>query len=547
MFDQCSDDPHWTQEWDRWLESRYRTIDALNKKWGTDYTAFDQIPAVFTYQSQHGDPNANPDLVLLQPIVSAGGSGKWILADAGEFNAYMLQWIFARCVMQTKKSWGNVVTYTNTIVTNYKDDQWQRAIDLWRWAESGLDGIGLDLYGGIDPLYRAEVANLLDACDHGGGLWAFMAETPANSAEEVAAKVKYYWSLGLRGMFFHHWISGSGGGIQGDKNRHQIVEMMGRMQRYVDDHAADYVRFTPRKVMTYASHRPTRANAYVYGGYRWKWNSVREGFVDHDWLERVLRWYSAPEGRAFRTGQYEVAVLSAERRWLIDPDTMPQPTRAIITAGMANVDAADRPVADDWDEHAILTPDGVELGKTLWSYQATVPPGAKVLAQSETGAPLAWVDERGRIPRVHLAFYPRAGRAPDAPGSFDPLIFVPHRDQIPRDDIEGMDPIMHLLQPWLPKDLVIMDDWSVVERDANYIALYAPTAQRFIIDTTDWDITDLNTSQMLPRSRTAEIVLPAKGHALLKKVPRIEKASEPLVIVKPASAVANAAESNPVR
>ena len=79
-----------------------------------------------------------------------------------------------------------------------------------------------------------------------------------------------------------------------------------------------------------------------------------------------------------------------------------------------------------------------------------------------------------------------------------------------------------------------LDDWSVVERDANYISLYAPTAQRFIIDTTDWDITDLNTGLVLPRSRTAEIVLPAEGHTMLKKVPRIKNASEPLVIVKPA-------------
>jgi len=361
-----------------------------------------------------------------------------------------------------------------------------------------------------------------------------MAETPANSAEEVAAKVKFYWSLGLRGMFFHSWILGSSGTIKGHKDREEIVQMMGRMQRYVDARAADYVRFTPRKVVTYASHRPTRANAYVYGGYIWNWQPVRKGFAVHDWLERILKWYSVPEGRAYRTGQYEVAVLSAERRWLIDPDSMPQPARAIIAAGMANVDAADGPVADDWEEHAILTPGGAELGKTLWSYKATVPPDAKVLAQSETGAPLAWLDERGKVPEIRLAFYPRAGRAPGEPGSFEPLAFAPQADPISPDDIEGMDPVMHLLQPWLPKDLVVLDDWSVVERDANYIALYAPTAQRFVIDTTDWDITDLNTGLTLPRSRTAETVLPAGGHAFLKKVPRIKNAPEPLVIVKPA-------------
>jgi hypothetical protein len=203
MFDQCSDDPHWKAEWNQWLASRYRTVAALNRKWRTDYSAFEEIPAVFTHPSRHGDPRANPNLVLLQPIVGADGRAEWILADASEFNAYMLQLIFARTVMQVKKSFGNVVTYMNTILSNYIDDQWQRAIDLWRLAETGLDGIGVDLYGGWGPRQRSDVADLLDACDHGGGMWAFMAETDARDPETVAAKVRFYWSVGLRGMFFH--------------------------------------------------------------------------------------------------------------------------------------------------------------------------------------------------------------------------------------------------------------------------------------------------------------------------------------------------------
>jgi hypothetical protein len=530
-LDQFSDDPHWKWEWDQWLESRYRVIASLNDKWGTHYTSFDQIPAVFTHQ-QHVDPHMNPNLALLQPTVGVDAHGEWILADASEFNTYMLQWIYARTVMRVKKTFGNVVAYANTIVTNYNDDQWQRSIDLWRWSESGLDGIGLDLYGGIKPLQRSEVANLLDASDHAGGLWNFIAEIPAESAEDVAAKVKFYWSLGLRGILFQHWTVDHIT-IKGHENQQEMVEMMGQMQRYVDDRAADYVSFTPRKVMTYATHRPSRANKYIYGGYTFNWSPVREGLAVHDWLERVVKWYSVPEGLSYRTGQYEVALLSAERQWLIDPDTMPHPSRAIITAGMANVDAAAGPVDDDWDEHSILTPDGVELGKTLWSYRATVPPGARILAKSETGAPLAWVDERGRVPRVHLAFYPRNSK--NGSRAVDPMKeHLVQPGSIKPGGTAGGDPIMQLLQPWLPQDLIILDDWSVVERDANYISLYAPTAQRFIIDTTNWDITDLNTGQMLPRSRTAEIVLPAEGHTLLKKVPRIKNASEPLVIVKPA-------------
>ena len=43
----------------------------------------------------------------------------------------------------------------------------------------------------------------------------------------------------------------------------QIVEMTGRMQQSVDARAQDYVSFAPRRVLTYVTHRPTRANAYV--------------------------------------------------------------------------------------------------------------------------------------------------------------------------------------------------------------------------------------------------------------------------------------------
>jgi beta-galactosidase GanA len=215
LFSEVDYNPHTIKAFHQWLAGKYKTVEAMNKTWGTSVKDFTDVkapaPRATTYWLQQYDRMATEKMKVQSAVARNDNPAIWMDWMRFRQENFAAFWKWEADILRKVRP-DTIITTKIVPLDLYGSHAYGAGTNTEMWVNTFLDVLGMDLYSHMDDDFLARwKCDYFYSLSAGKPVWhtecnfSFVNERGLPTAAQWRTGFYYQLARGVNGFWNYHW------------------------------------------------------------------------------------------------------------------------------------------------------------------------------------------------------------------------------------------------------------------------------------------------------------------------------------------------------